>query len=375
MFSTTAPIAIRSRVFGLGVLCFPWSIGTSVAQGQSTPQQITRSVRPSADPRAELLRVGVARFGPDAWLYVAEDAHRDIRIFDEAGRFRGNVGHMGSGPGEFRRIMDFGWVGDTLWVTDGNLRRITLFDAARKLVRAFRWDVGGVPTQHVGDVMTAGKRVVQPHSGTLASASAAPLLSVTRDGRVLDTLAQLMYGPVQADIRIGKNRLLLRRPFPDYALWDVDRTGRWLAVVERSAAPSPARTSVSVVLHDLQRGTRQLMNIAYSPVRLTKAQQDSALTIYPPTLSRDELRATFHFPAFVPPVAAVVVSDDGGVWLERSGEAPGTWVRIGTSGTVTHVARVPAPYRVVDASGGSLLAVVALPDDSQAAAIVIEVYR
>jgi len=80
-------------------------------------------------------------------------------VFDMSGKFVRNIGRDGAGPGEFRQIERFGWVGDTLWVSDPVLRRYTLFDRSFKPWPSFAWDVQGQSGSHAVDLLTPRGRV------------------------------------------------------------------------------------------------------------------------------------------------------------------------------------------------------------------------
>ena len=68
-------------------------------------------------------------------VYVLDPEAEGIHVFDAAGPYRGLIGRAGSGPGEFRNTGWSGWLGDTLWVTDPALRRVTFFRTDGTVVR------------------------------------------------------------------------------------------------------------------------------------------------------------------------------------------------------------------------------------------------
>lgn len=76
---------------------------------------------------------------------VVSDRHR-VHILDRNGSPLRVIGRSGEGPGEFRNIRGIcEAVGDTLVVFDGNLRRISVFDAEGRFVRAFSVGIGYLP--------------------------------------------------------------------------------------------------------------------------------------------------------------------------------------------------------------------------------------
>ena len=88
------------------------------------------------DEKALITHAGVAVLsGSDVFVYD-EDAGRVVRI-DRTGKVVQRIGAKGSGPGEFRAVQ---WMGlgasDSLYVWDSSLRRLSIFSAAGKFVRA-----------------------------------------------------------------------------------------------------------------------------------------------------------------------------------------------------------------------------------------------
>ena len=86
--------------------------------------------------------VGVSPRGTLA-LFQGQDA--TVRFFDPEGNLLGSVGRRGSGPGEFESLIRGGWVGDTLWVSDLQLSRITLISPDLEFVRVLPPLAGATP--------------------------------------------------------------------------------------------------------------------------------------------------------------------------------------------------------------------------------------
>jgi len=97
-------------------------------------------------------RIGAVAVDSGGRIWIVDQSVPDVRVFAPDGAFLRTVGRSGQGPGEFRLPsgMHVSPAG-TLWVEDGQLRRIEIFDTAG--VRA-----AGVPT---GD---RGVRTIAPES-------------------------------------------------------------------------------------------------------------------------------------------------------------------------------------------------------------------
>ncbi|MEX0892943.1 MAG: hypothetical protein WEB88_12320 [Gemmatimonadota bacterium] len=84
-------------------------------------------------------------FGTIRWLaldrtgnvYVADDALRQIQVFNSAGAHVRALGGQGGGPGEFRSVPAMAFLGDTLVVMDPGNARLSLLD--RRGVQLGQW--------------------------------------------------------------------------------------------------------------------------------------------------------------------------------------------------------------------------------------------
>jgi hypothetical protein len=115
------------------------------------------------------------------YFFVAlRSAPTEIRVFDHAGSFVRILGRSGSGPGEFRsvRALHVG-KGDSLFVADDYLLRLSVFDPSMRFVR-------NVPLKESvfeqGLVVLDSMVVLNVDASTIA-ADGAPLHGLTKDGR------------------------------------------------------------------------------------------------------------------------------------------------------------------------------------------------
>lgn len=102
--------------------------------------QITIPSGPASPP---LFRVRGGAILGDGGIVLLNAGTKQLLVFGPDGRFRRAVGRAGSGPGEF---MDPRWLGrgdgDTLYVWDGRLMRLSMFDGAGDLVGVHQVRVG-----------------------------------------------------------------------------------------------------------------------------------------------------------------------------------------------------------------------------------------
>jgi hypothetical protein len=132
----------------------------------------------------------------DGHIVVAETGTREIRIFDENGRFIRTLGRSGEGPGEF------GWLdwsvvmpGDSILAWDGRLRRLTVFAPTGEVSRIERVSVAGAHLWMSEDGFPDGSLLIvmiEDAAGTYAtldpvdSAGPQPLLTMSERGIYTD---------------------------------------------------------------------------------------------------------------------------------------------------------------------------------------------
>src|SRR3954464_7919991 len=118
----------------LVVLALVVSAGDLVAQSSPPKRQIVEDLRLDATAE-DFPDVGPVTVGPRGQIVVPISNDQQLRIYDATGKKTATFGRKGSGPGEFRRATWFGWTGDTLWVYDTDLRRVTYVSPAATLIR------------------------------------------------------------------------------------------------------------------------------------------------------------------------------------------------------------------------------------------------
>ena len=105
----------------------------SSANGQKLAK-LTEDLRLDAT-KEDFPRVSYVAVGPQQQIIVLVPNENQFRVYDKTGKKLGTFGRTGSGPGEFRSPLSPAWVGDTIWVYDLNLRRISWFGPDLKLIR------------------------------------------------------------------------------------------------------------------------------------------------------------------------------------------------------------------------------------------------
>jgi hypothetical protein len=140
------------------------------AQWHLTPQP-TLTIGNTGDPAGDFTAVmGAARLSSGD-IVVANGRTSELRVFGSTGAFRKTISRNGEGPGEMRIIGAFGRSGDTLWVYDPSLQRLSYFAASTGVLTTAPYAPrnehrGGAVTGRLdsGEWLLDGSHMLSPHS-------------------------------------------------------------------------------------------------------------------------------------------------------------------------------------------------------------------
>lgn len=311
----------------------------------------------SVDGPGALTQVGSMAVSPDGRsILVAQPNERVVRIFD-AGSARQThvVGGEGNGPGEFVTMAAAGWRRDTLWVTDPQQARVTLFRRSGDLLRTYA--VRGPLLPEISSRPTVATHVLDdgyvlgPAIGKLGAARL-PLLTwhLETDQRAI--LAWLDNSRSVGVYRDGRQELMFMLPVPGQSLWAVDPDGSQLVVVHRPVARDAGRHRFQVIKMTAAGDTLFARNYGY-PARVFPSEirdsMESAFVdrVSGAAMSRSQAarlaRDSLQIPVFEAPVSHVLLDRNGRVWLqrERYSRAEAEWLVLGPEGQI--IASVAGP--------------------------------
>lgn len=292
----------------------------------------------------------------DGLTYVLERTDREIRVYDREGRRVGTIGGPGQGPGEFERPSLFGVLGDTVWVNDSGLDRLTLFSRGGDLISTH----GGTGIQidltdayvtiGPGRMRSDGLMETRLTSVTLPAGASPPDIVVPRllldlDGTVLDTIGadtmSLSDTFSQDRLRFRGITFLPPGAVPDtpYTLDADDGTIR----VERPRPASGDPSTFTVTRTRTGGDTVYVIRFRYTPRPYQGAVIDSLVArqarLFEERVDdleglRNAMREALDLPAFQAPVTSGLLGRDGSVLLSREDEGVGrTWIVIDSTGS------------------------------------------
>jgi hypothetical protein len=373
-----------------------------------------RRIGDTSDPEVGFSRVSQVDVDRDGNLFALEFSVPEIRVYDGAGALVRRIGRGGAGPGEFEAPF-FGVLGDTVWVVDSRVNRITLFDRAGTLLSTGTIDQVVVPLpasfgfmlpralRSDGRFMSFLGRVAsnvhgkEPTGVEPTDSIPVPWVLFDATGAVVDTAGwaprpppRMWRPPAEDDFRYESVMVDGRR----YTVPSAPTTlPNWLTLpdgyiaVETPLAQGPEEGVMRVVRYAASGETLFDRALRYTPQPYRDDHLDSiaaraargaaggmAMIAVPaggggppqpdnPALVARRLRDRMSFPDFQLPIQSSWVSQDGSTWLRRTGlnEVQARWAILDPGGNPRGELQLPANARVVWNRGDSFWAV--LPDD------------
>jgi len=346
-------------------------------------------------PAVEELRIGTAddsvdtftyfrelEVGPDGTIYTGHRQDHEIRMHDPSGALIGSVGREGEGPGEFDGIGPMGIVGDTLWVLDNGLYRISFFDLRGNLLgmRRVPIELGGPgpgaepprPTGLLRDGTIVGASPAWSHLVAAGEITQQAIVGMDTTGAAGDTIATYslinsvweISNHAQGQAYFGSYR---NQPFTDteiVQLSDYDMIG---VRVDRSPPEADGAATFGVTIWRIDGDTVFSRRYAYEPIPLRTTIVDSIIDEFAEGVANSAFlagratkeqaeewaRAGLYVPTYHPPVSALVIARDGTLWLrgEELGEPTVRWRILSAEGDPMGVVELPAGFRMMYADG------------------------
>lgn len=327
-----------------------------------------------AGPNDALTRITDLAVARDGTMYLLQPLEQRIRVFSRQGQYLRTIGRRGEGPGEFLGLQGLGWLGDTLWVSDAALHRITLFSQKGEVISS-------VSATHTSPsnlyypttakaLLADGSAIVQPV--TAASAilhgriAETPLLKISYGGVVLDTLARLSVEHQILGVEERNGPLpwgsYSEQPISDQPLWVARPSGSGVAIVRRPAATEGQRNRATIVMLNLAGDTVYVAKLAYNPLpvidtlieEIIRTQSSFLMRttrgrVRAPARARKLVREALYIPAFHPPISGIVAGRNGQLWLRREDlhKDSITWTVLGRGGQIAAQVRTRRGLRIL----------------------------
>lgn len=332
---------------------------------------ISEDLRIGSDSQPEysftVIRQGVVdRIGN---LYVLLPREAEVRVFGPNGRFLRRLGRKGKGPGEMMWPLAFGWRGDTLWVRDVELQRVNLISSQdgsplRTILDRMPFGKGryvsGPPAALLSDGSLLG---VGDFPSTLVANGQITSVPMVRflEGRsaareIRDLRLQNLYGdhpptPQQPGVHFQQR-------LSDTPLWHAAHDGSAIAIVDRPASASGAKSRYTVTIIGPSGVISRQRQIDYIPTALSRSLRETVVRQSINPLGRSvTLRPEVVFtPAYVPPVSELFLAADGRVWVKREySTAPTTpWDVLNRELQHIETVNLPTDFKLLEVNGDHL---------------------
>ena len=325
--------------------------GAAPAIAQLPPlRDLPKPTRELDDPFTVVLGARELRGGQ---LLVADGADVTIAIVDFAKGTKVNLGRQGAGPGEYQLPTGvLTLAGDTIWVVDQTLQRITVFHPDRSAGTTFP-----IPFLNAQDTSSLSPPWGSDHSGrfyasavsfkTTTSGSAGDARGSTTGVSVADSNLIVRFDPRVVNsprTRIGRVRtasagkqdvqavgtnIRITAPFPGFVpadAWTVFPDGR-VAIVRGAnyrvefIAPDGRRTVTATIPYEHFRFTDADRKTEMDAANKQLADQKAMMKkLVPPGYTIEfQMTAPTQWPAEYPPISllGVLAAPDGRLWVKR----------------------------------------------------------
>lgn len=333
------------------------------------------------DPDVGFSRIRGVEVNGDGLIHVLEGQELRVRVYDDSGRIVRVLGGQGEGPGEFQSAYRFGFIGDTAWVYDLGLSRITLFGPEGDFLRTIRTPrtsieaAAGISITLYGSSLRADGTVGSDWgygalSGGPEDTLAVPHVRFDTTGAILDTIRMQRWSfptPVTVD-----GQTIVAPTLPSTFELQVEAGLEYFAVT-RSIAANADDARFSVARIGARGDTIFHRAYSYEPVPFPETWLDSLVGRRVESLARSgrytrtalesAFRAVIALPAYQPPIYNGRAGADTVLWLQREDDDRNVrqWLRIGPDGELLGAVEVPNGVTIRWSRGDIVWAVV--PDD------------
>lgn len=301
---------------------------------------------------------------PDGGALVGDFRSGKIYRIGPDGSLLGTWGPKGEGPGEYQALDAILLRGDSILVSDGRLRRVTLLSLDGEVLATRR--LAGTFLHQASTILTDGRLLLVPgdgYGGVGETRSAwvfetQPILTVDPDGGTADTLAELPHlrrwygtpgaspGPVPVKGRAGGfgDGFAWARSDKREIRW-YDRSGRLVQVARWDEEPVPLNTE-----------WRRRMALISEEAYRSRGAEESFVAAQLDQLEEGLDRHEGPLPYW----HSFHVDRLGNVWLGRytlPGEPPGGWRVFTRNGTFSGWVDLPEVIAILDITDDRILAV------------------
>jgi hypothetical protein len=302
--------------------------------------------------------LGVARTEDGSVLVLDGKAAHVVELTPD-GQPRRTYGRRGSGPGELSAPYQFGVHGDSVWIGDARLRRLTVFARGNGSSRTMSLDryTGADRGAWAPEAMLSdGSLLALEQRATTAQGVPAALRRFRSDGRSEHMLSVPPYASWEFIDDHGSRRRRVH-PLQFRTARSYARNGAYVAFVTAHPDADSSHAYIEIVRHAIADGTVLRRRVAYEPRPVTSQWLDHLVdtllaTSQPATRTRarEELAST----GTLPPIRGVMAATDGSVWFGRADQPGNEWVEVVDAVAPPRRVELPVGFLPFDVRGDSM---------------------
>ncbi len=316
--------------------------------------------------------------GPDGTIYTIHPQEHSIRVHSPDGTPIRTIGGEGEGPGEFSRPGSMGMLGDTLWVLDHGLYRLSYFSLSGEVLamQNIPIDLGDAtysPPRPTGLLADGTLRGASPAWSRLVASGEIKTnatLRIDSTCRIIDTIAVYSVENTSWEVTDPNDERSMasyqNQPFSDTEIVSVSGHMPLVVRVDRQVPSDVADATFAVTAVTFTGDTTFSRSYDYTPIPIDEQLIDSLIdrraarvssSPFPSAPTHDRAagwaRKSLYVPGFHPPVSTAMLGKDGSVWLcaEKLGRPTVDWRVISPTGEPVGTVTLPVRFRPMGADG------------------------
>ncbi|MBA2293375.1 MAG: hypothetical protein H0W15_13070 [Gemmatimonadales bacterium] len=300
---------------------------------------------------------------PDGVLLVGLSYDAQVLMLGSDGKRLRTIGRKGAGPGEFRRPAFGGWLGDSIWVYDAELTRISFFTEDGRHLNDKRLPMLIGPPARVIATSSQQALVWTPFR---AKPGAPAMYGLVRWSGDKTPVVPVIASPQHNCRKTLPNNKWISVPYCSAIIWGSSRLGTYAAVLDPTASNLTGTGKLQITVVTGDGDTLYSRPMATHQVPLPEATFDSVFDCLAGKLrvavaAKDRPAA----PKYHPAASWVLLDQSGAVWTGQRLSITTRWTRYDRAGNPQGFVVLPRLSRLVSVDGMTVYAIVVGTDDEE----------
>lgn len=313
---------------------------------------------------ASLGEIGFVRLLSGGRIMLSQPREGTVLIYSAKGKLEAKLGRRGEGPGEFRSPTSGGEIGDSLWVFDAQLHRVSYFSRVGRPTRDAKVPMLIGPAQSAG--MDGSGRLLVWTAFPLPGS--APQRGLIRLGGLLVRPTPLLIIPDDPCLARQARGPAFSIPYCSRPYWEFSSDGKLSVLLDPVTSRYQATGKVRLVEVWLRGDTLRTLTLDLPRQPLENKAFDSVLAKIAPRvgITPDAASKLVTKPDFLPPANWLLSDPSGAVWLGQAHpNGRIRWTSVSTEGKVVGYLETSLETRILAANGKELLVAESSPDGEE----------